>query len=329
MPAYNADKYIAESIQSVIDQTFQDWELLIVNDGSTDRTVEIVQSFTDDRIRLLNNPQNLRLIKTLNRGLEASRGEYIARLDADDRALPDRLKLQVEALDADSNLALVGGRSNVIHADGRLKRKGEDSYVPETYQEILLASMLYNPFRHSAVTFRRDAVRSLGGYPAEFQDVEDFALWTKLLEQHSAINLRAVVCDYRVHAESVMQTAKAKSAQEKTEPRLAITRPLYEKNALRVTGDPEFASNWAVEWPKIQYEYRGDIKCFKLVMHLRSLIRSRLRSSSSDPHSLNIFIQPLRKFSRFSWQRKKLIPSFLVRLLLRGLVKKINRMSDD
>ena len=91
MPAYNAGKYIGEAIQSVIDQTYSDWELLVVNDGSTDNTVEVVESFSDSRIRLLHNPENLRLIKTLNRGLEEALGEYIARLDSDDLATPQEL----------------------------------------------------------------------------------------------------------------------------------------------------------------------------------------------------------------------------------------------
>ena len=165
MPAYNAGKYIGEAIQSVIDQTYTDWELLIVNDGSTDKTVEVIQRFKDSRIRLLTNPKNLRLIKTLNRGLEDARGEFVARLDADDRAAPNRLKLQVDAFKCNADLALVGGRSHVIDENGNLKKDGANEYQPESAITIRWACVFYNPFRHSAVMFKRSVVwDELGGY---------------------------------------------------------------------------------------------------------------------------------------------------------------------
>ena len=321
MPAYNAGKYIAESIQSVIDQTYSDWELLVVNDGSTDNTVEVVEGFSDPRVRLLNNPENLRLIKTLNRGLEEARGEYVARLDADDRALPERLRLQVEVLDNDSDLVLIGGRSNVICADGEVKRRGEDCYAPESCEDILMASMFYNPFRHSSVTFRREAVLSLGGYPAEFQDVEDFALWTKLLENYRAVNLKEVVCDYRIHPESVMQSAKVKSARDKFESRVEITRPLYLKNALRMTGDYDFSDKWSKEWPKVQYAYQGQIDFNFLLKSFRIVLSNNTGGCARLQSHPQVLIQPLHKFSRFSWTRKSHISSIRARLLLKKVVR--------
>jgi hypothetical protein len=255
MPAYNAGKYIGESIQSVLDQTYSDWELLIVNDGSTDNTVEIVKSYDDSRIRLLNNPENLRLIKTLNHGLEEARGELIARLDADDRAAPNRLRLQVAAFDECEGLSLVGGRSNTIDEDGNLMSNGDGVFQPETADQLRWACVFLNPFRHSAVMFKRSIVRDeLGGYPEEAKDMEDYALWTRLMAKYDAINLPEVLCDYRIHGASVISQAK-EVAGNALDPRRAVASLYYLENARRAGVPPELAKQWSEAWPAVRFPF--------------------------------------------------------------------------
>lgn len=258
MPAYNAGKYIGESIQSVIDQTYADWELLIVNDGSTDNTVEVVEGYDDPRIRLLSNPNNLRLIKTLNRGLEEAKGELIARLDADDRASPNRLKLQVEAFEQNERLVLLGGRSHVIDEDGNLKKDGAAEYQPESPVAVRWACVFFNPFRHSAMMFKRSIVwDEFGGYPEDARDLEDYALWVTIVSSYDAANLSEVLCDYRVHSESILANARAKNTVMQ-DPRRSCAEPYFRRSAV-AEGVPELLANeWGRLWPCVRFKQVGD-----------------------------------------------------------------------
>ena len=99
MPVYNAEQYLSQALDSIVSQSFEDWELILINDGSTDRRESIIMDYDDERIFYIKNPVNLKLIKTLNKGIDYCGGQYIARMDADDICHPDRLKRQVEFLD--------------------------------------------------------------------------------------------------------------------------------------------------------------------------------------------------------------------------------------
>ena len=258
MPAYNAGKYIDESIQSVLAQTFQDWELLIVNDGSTDDTVLRVESYDDPRIRLLNNPENLRLIKTLNRGLDHAQGELIARLDSDDNATPRRLELQVKALDDHPNWAMVGAHSNVINSEGGLLKPGKECHLPSSVNGVRFSCMLRNSFRHSAVTFRKQVVMDLGGYPSDMQDVEDYALWSMVIEKHDATNLLEVLCDYREHNESIMAKVSAKTLEVKHEPRRHAMKAIYARCAQNLGAPKVIADEWGEIWSQVRLPVPGE-----------------------------------------------------------------------
>src|SRR3989344_5781814 len=116
MPAYNARKYIGEAIESILNQTFKDFEFIIINDCSTDKTKKIIEEYAnkDARIKLINNATNLGLTKSLNIGLKEARGEYVARLDADDVALPERLEKQYEFMEKNKETTLVGAWAEII-----------------------------------------------------------------------------------------------------------------------------------------------------------------------------------------------------------------------
>jgi glycosyltransferase involved in cell wall biosynthesis len=115
MPVYNGEKYLREAIDSIFNQTFTDFEFLIVDDGSTDNSVEIINSYQNSRINLVKNDKNEGLVYTLNRGLSLAKGEYIARMDCDDISLPERLKKQIDFLDSNSEIAVVGTWIKVIN----------------------------------------------------------------------------------------------------------------------------------------------------------------------------------------------------------------------
>lgn len=260
MPAHNAGKYIAQSIQSVLDQTYQDWELLIVNDGSTDNTLEVVRSFNDPRIRLHENSENLGLIKTLNRGLGEAKGELIARLDSDDLASPDRLQLQVSYMQKHLDCALVGTRSRTIDSSGGVISARTNLYRhAETNEGIAWESVFFNPIRHSSATFRKSCVwDKLGGYPVNAKHMEDFALWSSVLDHAKVANLPEYTCDYRVHQASVMSKAKESAKVKLEDPRRQCAEKIFFGNAIRCGMSEALASRWASLWPLVQYPLDSD-----------------------------------------------------------------------
>jgi GT2 family glycosyltransferase len=200
VPVYRGAEIVGKAIESVLTQTFEDFELLLVDDCSPDDSVAVIESYDDPRIRLLRNEENLGQIGTLNRGLREARGAYIARLDQDDRCLPKRLELQVAILDAEPSVALVGGWMTIVDEagnrmawlDGRL-----DDYVE------FLVDILTNQLKlgHPAVTFRREAVLALGGYDESIALAEDKDLWRRLaLAGHEARIVTEPVVLYLMHA---------------------------------------------------------------------------------------------------------------------------------
>lgn len=201
MPAYNAGKYIDIAVESILRQTFDDFELLVIEDGSTDDTRDVLSRVRDVRLRLECHSSNAGLVRRLNEGLRLARGTLVARLDADDVAHPRRLELQVAAFDADPMLVLVGSQSINIAADGAYNSTG---HYPRTHVEAKWASCFDSPFNHSAVTFRRDVVLAAGGYDERFTYAEDYELWSRLLRQGCVcINLPLALAAYRHHGQQM------------------------------------------------------------------------------------------------------------------------------
>lgn len=197
MAAYNAAEYIKESIQSVLDQTYEDFELLIVNDGSTDDTVSVINSFQDPRIRLLHNPENKGLTYTRNVSLTASRGTYIAILDSDDIAYPNRLKLQYEFFKNHPEVALCGGHGKIINQHG-MEVGGEDLIVPTGIDEVSATLLFFNAYVNSTVMYKTEVFKSLNGYQ-DYAPAEDYELFTRIAEHHAVGNLDEFLVRYRIH----------------------------------------------------------------------------------------------------------------------------------
>ncbi len=201
MPAYNAGRYLAQALDSVCRQTFEDFELLVIDDGSTDDTRLVLERCHDPRLRTVLHSTNAGLVVRLNEGLALARGALIARLDADDVAHPSRLALQVAALDRDPNLSLVGGFSANISGEGAFTSMG---LYPVSSVEICWACCFDSPFNHSAITFRRDAVLAQGGYDETFRYAEDFELWSRLIRSgFTGRNLPVTLAAYRHHGQQM------------------------------------------------------------------------------------------------------------------------------
>ena len=200
MAVFNGERYLAEAIQSVLAQEFDDLELIVVDDGSTDESSAIVQGFVDPRIRLLSNPTNVGLSRSLNRGVSDARGELVARLDADDIAEPHRLARQVAFLDANPDIALVGSWYVELRDDGATSPRR----LPVDHWDLRWHLRLTCPFVHSAVIWRRQLVAErVGGYDEALVYSMDFDLWRRITSVLRAANLPEYLVRLRTHAASM------------------------------------------------------------------------------------------------------------------------------
>jgi glycosyltransferase involved in cell wall biosynthesis len=200
MPAFNAGKYIREAIGSILCQTFTDYELIIVNDGSTDDTSDIISSFEDDRIHEIKCPHR-GVAASLNTGLAHARGKYIARFDADDICHPHRLERQFVFLEQHPDYVLVGSDAEYIMEDG--EHLFRFSCPAHTDKEIRQQVYRICPFIHSAVMYNKQAVINAGGYPVYAHNFEDYLLWTQLLTKGKLHNLPEPLLKVRFNASSV------------------------------------------------------------------------------------------------------------------------------
>lgn len=196
MPAYNAAKYLREAIDSILAQTYTDFEFIIINDGSTDDTRAIIQSYDDPRIVYLENETNSGICVTLNKGLDAARGRYIARMDADDISLPERLAVQVAFMDAHPDIAVCG-------TDIQVFGEGLKDYVFQQIHspEDCVAGLLFNPcLAHPSVIIRRSILEANHlRYNDEFRGLEDFELWWNISKFSKLNNIAIPLLKYRHH----------------------------------------------------------------------------------------------------------------------------------
>lgn len=207
MSVYNGGRYLREAIGSILNQTFRDFEFLIINDGSTDSTREIISSYDDYRIRLINNEVNIGLTKSLNKGLAAAKGKYIARMDADDISLPTRLQKQVEFLDEHFTVGLVG--TAVVQIDEKGRTVVEIPLLTESakIQEELLFG---NQFCHGSIMFRKECVEKAGKYREEFKYAQDYDLYLRMAEYYELSNLNDFLYKWRLVVNSISVSRKLK-----------------------------------------------------------------------------------------------------------------------
>ena len=196
MSVYNGQSYLKEAVDSVLCQTWKDFEFLIINDGSTDNSGEILRSFDDPRIRLVENPTNIGLTKSLNRGLQLSRTELIARQDADDISYPTRLESEVQFFETHTEVVLLGTSARAV--DERGEPKKHDLHIPTGALAIRWCLMFQNAFIHSSVMFRRSIIwEKLGGYDESFARAQDYELWSRIARDFEVENLPHNLIDHR------------------------------------------------------------------------------------------------------------------------------------
>lgn len=206
LPVFNGERYLRAALDSVLAQTFSDFELLLLDDGSTDRTLAIARSYArlDPRVRV-HTRGNRGLVATLNELLALARGEFAARMDADDVCLADRLERQVAWLRAHPRVVCVGGDHELIDERGRrLTTVRTLLHDAEIQQQALRG---HGSICHPSAMMRTEALRRIGGYRAEFYPAEDLDLWLRLGEVGELANLRGAVLRYRLHTQSISESA--------------------------------------------------------------------------------------------------------------------------
>ena len=204
MSVYNGERFLWEAIDSILSQTFNDFEFVIVDDGSTDGTSTLLAAEHDPRIRIVRNDKNLGLQRSLNIGLELACGHYVARLDADDIAMPDRLEKQVCFLDNHPEIGILGTACRLINVNGQ--HLGVSQY-PLGDVQIRWRSLLTNPFAHPTVMVHREVLTQHGlRYNHDLHATEDYDLWTRVLKFTRGANLSEPLIKRRVHQGSLCIT---------------------------------------------------------------------------------------------------------------------------
>jgi glycosyltransferase involved in cell wall biosynthesis len=204
MPIYNGERFLQESIESILRQTYNDFEFIIINDGSRDGSAQIIESYLDSRIRYTENSENIGVTRSLNRGLAMAVGEYVARMDADDISLPNRLESQVRFLDSHPEVGVLGTGVRLIDEFGHER---ETLVFPSEHGVLRwVMCFLFNPIPHPSVMTRRSHLEQVGGYKEELSCSQDYDLWWRMGEVSRLSNLQEVLLCLRKHAGNISST---------------------------------------------------------------------------------------------------------------------------
>lgn len=280
MPTFNAAQYIVGAVNSVLNQTFTDFELLIIDDGSTDNTAEILNKFkVDKRVRIIRNDKNKGLIETLHQGYELSRSPFIARMDADDICNKQRFKLQLDFLKANSEIGIVGGSIRFF-----------GNVIPHTFQfpgnhkSIWPAMLFYCPLAHPAIIFRRELVdKGLMRYDSAFTHAEDYHLWSKLLQKVKVANVHEVVLNYRLHDKQVSSDSSSKQYAASVE----VRKQMLIESGVSPT-DVEITLHESIlrECPLSKPDYLE-----KVAQWFNRIEKTNIKSKYWDPFELHVLLK--------------------------------------
>lgn len=226
MPVYNGEHYLREAIDSILEQTLSDFELLIINDGSTDESEKTILSYDDDRIRYVKNESNLKLIATLNKGLQLSRGKYIARMDADDIAAPTRLAKQLEFMESHPAVGICGTWFESFGSTNSVVK------YPISDSGIRYMALYQCPFCHPTVMLRTELIRNHElEFSHDYPHAEDYEFWLRAGRFTELHNLPEVLLKYRQHEESV----SVKEASTQLDRSIVIRGQFFHEFGVRAT----------------------------------------------------------------------------------------------
>jgi len=226
VPVYNAEKYLKATIESLLRQTYRDFELIAIDDGSTDNSWAILQSFTDPRLRILRNNANRGIVCTRNRGLSEMKGKYYAPFDADDIAHPTKLEKQIHFLESNPDFGMVGSWVRIIDGNGRPTGKIWRLNAPA---ELIPSILLFrNYFAQSALLIRKEAIPK-EGYP-DYSICQDYGMWIEIAKNWKTKNLEEYLIQYRIHTEGITRNEETLKKEQ-----LALTRENFHSNGFSLS----------------------------------------------------------------------------------------------
>ncbi len=205
MSVYNAGIYLKPSVESILSQTFKNFEFIVIDDGSSDSSVETIKSFGDPRIRLVRQA-NHGLVYSLNKGVSLSRGKYIARQDADDVSLPGRLEKELKLITTNEKIGMVGSFFTYIDLGGN---PSKTMVSPTLHDDLRLMLLNVNPFGHGTVLFRKEALESVGSYNDDYHAAEDYNLWRHLATDWEFAIIPESLYWYRINPESISHSKQS------------------------------------------------------------------------------------------------------------------------
>jgi hypothetical protein len=318
MSVFNGERFLREAVDSILRQSFCDFEFIIIDDGSTDESGSILDHYQtrDPRVRVYHQ-ENKGLIESLNRGCGLARGKYIARIDADDIALDDRLMRQIERMEKHRNLGLLGGATEWIDATG--KSLGIHRYPCEN-QMIKLALADDCPVCHPTAFIRREVFLSVGGYRPVVVDAEDYDLWLRIADRFDIANLQAVVLKYRIHPGQVSVRKREQEGLSTLAARVAaLSRMKGNPDPLNSIAEitPEFLEGLGVseaaQGAALARQWLACIRNMCKVDELSAACRAiQTLRSRYFKHAENWVIADLRLLeARLFWSQGKFVASFL------------------
>lgn len=214
MTVYNGGRYLRQSVESVFKQTYSDFEFLIIDDAGTDDSLDIIKAYRDPRVRIIQNHSNQGQTASLNIGLREARGEFIARIDADDIALPRWLEYMTRVARKNPKSAVISSCVGVINENGFVKQLLK---IPQTHEEMVLRSLTASPVNHGGSLIKREVILRYGGYDESFRILADYDLWTRLLQGGVRFSSgKDVLMAVRFHEGSISKTEKNRTVAEET-----------------------------------------------------------------------------------------------------------------
>lgn len=274
MPVYNGERYLRESIESILNQTFTDFEFLIINDGSTDNSKEIILSYNDPRIRYVENEKNISLNPTLNKGLQLSTSKYIARMDCDDISLPERLEKQVGFMESNPNIGICGTYLKTIG-----KNQNNKWSLPKNHNGICCELLFTSPIYHPTAMFRNDIIKQFNlYYHPDFFFAEDYELWSRCSEYTYLANLPEILLLYRVHSSGVSKVFKQEYLESANKVRKSILLKIYP-----TASDEEIDFHLNVV---ANINYKSDLDLEKVLFWFEKIVQSNAKSEYLDEAAL-------------------------------------------
>jgi glycosyltransferase involved in cell wall biosynthesis len=309
---YNGEKFLKEAVDSILSQTFSAFEFIIINDGSTDSTDEIISQYTDSRIVYINNPTNRGLTNSLNIGLSRSRGKYIVRMDGDDIALPNRLQVQFDYMETHPETGICGSSTNLFY-ENKTKKQRVDFAADDL--KIRAFTFFQSPFCHPSVIIRKEVLDQHHlKYPENYYRAEDYGLWIELLKYTKGANILSVLLHYRKHEES--ETA---IADKKIEDRIEVVKRVQEQYLRQneIFLQPEQIDVYT-RFTDRSFPYTLNFNTQKSVEKVLKIFLLQLSQKQKSLHPEVMHYLSVNCFYKFFINRKFPLSCFLLKLFIKG-----------